>query len=108
MGVTDPAFFGVEFGYYAPIWAPQCAGTIIRPGFSGGRVGMGRLKPGVTLEQSRARLATLAPAMLEATVPTDATAEDAAQYRKSTFGVEPFAKGIPFLSRTDGEAFRYR
>jgi len=105
VGVTDPAFFGVEYGYYAPIWAPQCAGTIIRPGgFSGGGLVMGRLKPGVSLEQSRARLATLAPAMLEATLPTDATSEETAQYRKSTFGVEPFAKGIPALSRTYGEA----
>jgi len=105
VGVTAPAFFGVEVGYYAPIWAPQCAGTIIRPGgYSGGGLVMGRLKPGVTLEQSRARLAILAPALLEATLPTSASAEDAAQYRRTTFGVEPFAKGIPALSRTYGEA----
>jgi predicted permease len=105
VGVTEPPFFGVEYGYYAPIWAPQCAGTILRPGaYSGGGWVIGRLKPGVTLEQSHARLAALAPGILEATVPPNASAEAAAQYRKSTFGVAPFAKGMPGLSRNYGEA----
>jgi predicted permease len=62
------------------------------------------LKPGVTLAQSRARLAALAPGMLEATLPTNASAEAVAQYRKSTIDVAPFAKGIPGLSRDYGEA----
>src|SRR5215813_11268685 len=105
VGVTEPPFFGVEYGYYAPIWAPQCAGTILRPGaYSGGGWVIGRLKAGVTLEQSRARLAALAPGILEATVPTNASAEATARYRKPTFGVAPFAKGIPGLSRNYGEA----
>ncbi len=106
VGVTEPAFFGVEYGYYAPIWAPQCAGTIIRGAGAYSRGGwvIGRLKPGVTLEQSRARLAALAPAMLEATLPTNASDEATAQYRKSTFGVEPFSKGMPALSRNYGAA----
>src|SRR5262245_9533580 len=104
VGVAEPAFFGVEYGYNAPIWAPQCAGTIIRPGgYRGGGSVIGRLKPGVSLEQSRARLAALAPAILEATLPTNATAEAAAQYRKSTLGVAPFSKGLQGLSRTYGE-----
>src|SRR5262249_17906362 len=98
VGVIEPPFFGVEYGYYAPIWAPQCAGTILRPGaYSGGGWVIGRLKPGVTLEQSRGRLAARAPIILEATIPTNASAEATAQYRKSTFGVAPFAKGIPGL-----------
>src|SRR5205814_6515391 len=29
VGVTDPAFFGVEFGYSVPIWAPRCASAIL-------------------------------------------------------------------------------
>lgn len=105
VGVAEPAFFGVEYGYNAPIWAPQCAGTIIRPGASsGGGWIIGRLKPNGSLEQSRARLATLTPGILEATLPTDANAEAAAQYRESTFGVVPFAKGLQGLSRTYGDA----
>ncbi|MCI0392459.1 MAG: ABC transporter permease [Acidobacteria bacterium] len=103
VGVTEPAFFGVEFGYYVPIWAPQCAGTIIR-GYIGSGMVIGRLKPGVSIEHSRARLVTLAPAILEATLPPNGTAEAMAQYRRSTFGVMPFSKGIQFLNMTYGEA----
>src|SRR5215510_15354834 len=80
VGVTESPFFGVEYGYYAPIWAPQCAGTILRPGaYSGGGWVIGRLKPGVTMEQSRTRLAALAPGILKATIPTNASAETLAQ-----------------------------
>jgi putative ABC transport system permease protein len=106
VGVTEPAFFGIEYGYYTPIWAPHCAGTIIRGAgaYSGGGWVIGRLKPGFTLEHIRARLSALAPSLLDATVPTNATAEGAAQYRKSTFDVYPFAKGIPGLSRDYGAA----
>src|SRR5262245_39437431 len=103
VGVAEPAFIGVEYGYNAPIWAPQCAGTIIR-GYNGGGWVIGRLKSGITIEQSRARLAALAPAILEATLPPNATAEAAAQYRKSTLGVAPFSKGLQGLSSTYGEA----
>src|SRR5262249_31598654 len=58
-----------EYGFYVPIWVPQCAGTIVRGagGFSGGGWVAGRLRPGVTLGQARARLAALTPDMLEAT-----------------------------------------
>src|SRR5262245_50918963 len=73
VGVADSAFFGVEFGYSVPIWLPQCAEGIMRgvggSGTSGGGRVIGRLKPGVAREQSRARLAALAPALLEATIP---------------------------------------
>src|SRR5262249_41734469 len=57
--------------------------------------------PGVSLEQSRVRLAALTPAILEATLPANQPAE---QYRQTTFGVLPFAKGAQYLSQTYGEA----
>ena len=106
VGVADPSFFGIEFGYYAPIWAPQCAGTIIRGAgaYSGGGWVIGRLKPGVSLDQTRARLAALAPAILESTLPPNLPAEDAVWYRKTTFSVIPFSKGIQFLRNVYGEA----
>ena len=106
VGVAAPAFFGVEFGYYAPVWAPQCAGTILRPGgaYSGGGRVIGRLKPGVTLEQSRARLAALAPSVLDATLPPNLSAQAAVQYRRSTFDVTPFSRGLPSISRSYVEA----
>jgi putative ABC transport system permease protein len=99
VGVTAPAFFGVEFGWNVPVWIPHCAERTVAGGGGtggGGRV-IGRLKPGVTLEQSRAMLPALSRAALEATVPSNAPAEAVSRHRNSTFGVEPFSSGIPFL-----------
>ena len=108
VGVTEPDFFGVEFGWYVPIWTAQHAEAVMRSaggsGTGGGGWVIGRLKPGLTRTQSRARLAALTPAILEATLPTTGNAEAAAQYRKSTFDVRPFSKGIPFLRERFGEA----
>jgi len=107
VGVTEPGFFGVEFGYDAPIWAPQCAGVILRGagGYSGGGHVIGRLKPGVTLEQSRARLAVLSSAMMETVPPPpNLPAQAVALYRKSVLEVVPFAKGIQFLQGRYSEA----
>src|SRR5262249_55425153 len=42
--------------------------------------------------------------ILEATVPKNSSVEATAQYRKSTFGVASFSKGMPGLSRNYGEA----
>ncbi len=108
LGVAEARFFGVEFGYDAPIWAPQCAGAILRGagGFQGaGRI-IGRLKPGVTLPQARVRLAALTPEILEATLPTGASPTRAAEYRATRFGVEPFARGLPAFSSAYGRALR--
>jgi predicted permease len=98
VGVTEREFFGVEFGYSVPIWAPRCAGG---PAL---RLIIGRPKRGVTLEQIRAHLAALAPAILDATVPANQSAEAVAQYRRTKFGVKPFSKGIQFLQHVYGEA----
>src|SRR5262249_21851462 len=79
-----------------PIWVPQCAGTIVRGpgGFSGGGWVTGRLRPGVTLGQARARLAALTPDMVAAT------------HSSSTMRltVEPFARGITSFSPSFGQA----
>jgi putative ABC transport system permease protein len=106
VGVTEPGFFGVEFGYYAPIWALQCAGRIIRgPGGSaGGGWVMGRLKPGITLEQASARLSAMTPAVIDATLPSQASAAVVDQYRRTTFTLKPFAKGLSSMSRSYTEA----
>ena len=105
LGVAEPEFFGVEAGYYPPIWAPQCAGTILRgANYQGGGSLIGRPKPGVTLEAVRARMAGLAPGILEATLPADLPAEAAAQYRKIVFSAVPFATGLPGLRADYGEA----
>jgi predicted permease len=105
VGVADARFFGLGFGYYPPVWVPQCAGVIVRgPTYTGGGAIIARLKPGATLDQSAARMEALAPGILESTVPAGATAEAAARHLGIRFGVTPFARGFPFLRMDYGEA----
>jgi putative ABC transport system permease protein len=106
LGIAEPGFTGIDHGYDAPVWAPQCAGIILRGAgnYSGGGAVVARLKPGSTLEQSRARLALLAPALLEATVPAGASGPAAEQYRNLKLGVSSFSRGFPFLQMQYGEA----
>ncbi len=114
VGASNPAFFGVEYGYHVPIWVPLCAeANIYGPGRAGYRSGMGRIvlgrtKPGVSLEQIRARLAALAPIILEATSSYPSSRKGMPipieEYRKTKIGVAPFSKGISALRRSYGEA----
>lgn len=101
VGVTEPGFFGLEFGYDVPIWAPRCAGAKLG---GAARFMIGRPRTGVTLKQIRARLATLAPVILDATLPANLSAQAAERYRRSTFDVTPFSKGFRLLQNNYGEA----
>jgi hypothetical protein len=60
VGVTGPAFFGIEIGDSIPIIMPQCAAQAIRPGVGMGSV-IARLQPGVTPAQARQRLSARCP-----------------------------------------------
>jgi predicted permease len=80
-GVAEPPFFGIEFGYGAPVWTSQCATRYLRPGTTW-QVGavVGRLKPGVTISQAQSRLAAM------------------------KLGAVPFDKGDRSLHRNYGDA----
>ncbi len=59
VGVTPPAFFGVQLGLTPQVWLPLATSSIL-DGEAIKRVGlMGRLKRGVSIEQAQAELATL-------------------------------------------------
>jgi putative ABC transport system permease protein len=104
IGVAERSFFGIEFGYDVPVWIPKCAETIRgRPGGSVGWV-VGRLKSGVTLGQARARIAALAPMILEAAVPADMSTDAAARFRQRSMELSPFANGIRSLEESYGKA----
>jgi predicted permease len=107
VGVAESDFFGVEFGYYVPVWMPQCAGAILRgPSYEGGGILIGRRKPGVTIEEVRGRLVALAPGVLEATMPANISGDAVPRYRETRFDVLPFEKGLPGLSVDFGQSFR--
>src|SRR6185436_4915381 len=57
-----------------------------------------------TLEQVRARLASLAPAVMENSLPANATVEEAGRHRAVGLGAEPFARGFRFMQMDYGDA----
>ena len=62
IGVTPPEFFGLEVGAVADISAPTMMQKQVMPGISGDLIPyrvMGRMKPGVMIEQARADLSLL-------------------------------------------------
>jgi len=64
---------------------------------------VGRLKPGVTIDQANAEMAALSRGILEATVPPQYDAEGQKHYLQYKFGAFPAATG----SRICGGATRH-
>jgi putative ABC transport system permease protein len=105
VGVTPASFFGVEVGRSFDVAVPLCAEPFSR----GARSGldkkdvwflgaMGRLKPGVTIEQARAQLAAISPSIFRETLPSY-RAEDAKHYLELKLGAYPGGTGISQLRR---------
>ena len=61
---------------------------------------MARPKAGISLEQIHARFATLAPAIVEATLPENRSAEALDDYRKAEFSAKPAATGFSSFGRS--------
>ena len=104
VGVVEPAFSGVDVGAQTEVYAPLCAYPIVYPGnetldtrdtwFL--RV-LGRPARGITTEQAGARLATLSPGILGATVPQHWSAEGQATYLGYAFAVRAAPNGVSRL-----------
>jgi len=110
VGVTDSRFFGVEVGERPQLYVPLCAQTIFEgPNALDRRSSwylqiVARPKAGLTPEQMTARLATLAPAIVESTIPPNWPTEAIDSYRHTRFGVAPAEKGFSDLRTTYGKA----
>jgi putative ABC transport system permease protein len=106
VGITPPAFFGVEVGRNFDVAVPLCAEPLSR----GERSGLdkpdtwflgsfGRLKPGWTRERAAAHLAAISPPIFQSTLPPRYNAEDAKHYLAFKLGAFPAATGISVLRR---------
>jgi len=87
IGVTPPAFFGVEVGRTFDVAIPLCADPVIHGENARQDVRdawwlalMGRLKPGWTLARATAQLEAISPALFEATLPRRFQADDVKYY----------------------------
>jgi predicted permease len=66
---------------------------------------VGRLKPGVSIEEARPRIARLAAEILPLTIPAGSNAAEIRRHLAIRFGVESFARGFRFLDADYGTAF---
>ncbi len=101
IGVTPPGFSGLEPGENFDIALPICsiegysssAQALRRTDFSFLTV-MGRLRPGWTLARAAGQLASISPAIFQATVPTGYEASSRISYRKFRLSAYPAAHGV--------------
>ena len=105
VGVTPASFFGVEVGRSFDVAVPLCAEPFTR----GARTyldkrdvwflgAMGRLKPGITIDQAKSQLASISPGIFRATLPTYRP-EDEQHYLQFKLGAYPAGTGISQLRR---------
>ncbi len=106
IGVSRAGFTGINVGESPDMFAPICSSAIVRGSSeqlnarsSWWLNAAGRVKPGVSEAQVKARLAVLSPAMFAATVPPRWSTEQQAKYRKRIFSADSFATGASNLRR---------
>jgi predicted permease len=111
IGVSAKAFYGVDVGRAFDVAVPICAEPIVRGARTGLAQtdlwflgGIGRLKPGVTMEQADARIAAMSKGLLAATVSPRYSAGDAKDYLEMALGTRPASGGISGLRRNYGES----
>ena len=107
VGITPPGFAGIDVGRQFDVAVPLCSEQLmhgelslmdLRNGYW--LAAVGRLKPGVTLEQANAEMAALSTGILEATVPPQYDAEAQKHYLQYKFGAVPAATGFSDLRRS--------
>ena len=106
IGVTPPAFYGVEVGRNFDTAIPLCAepllageDTVIDRRDGWWLSLMARLKPGWTMDQATAHLRTISPPIFQATLPERFNTDDAKHYLSYQLAALPGDTGISSLRR---------
>jgi putative ABC transport system permease protein len=106
VGVTPPAFFGVEVGRAYDVAVPLCAEPLSRAARSGLDKPdvwflsvFGRVKGDWTIEKATAHLASFSEPMFKATLPPKYGAEDAKNYLAFKLGAFEAGNGVSSLRR---------
>jgi putative ABC transport system permease protein len=107
IGVTPPAFFGVEVGKGYDVAIPLCADRLLAQDKKG-RMPlpaawwlsmMGRLRPGWTVERATAHLQALSPGIMEAMLPPTYLPDTAKRYLANKLVATAGGTGISGLRR---------
>jgi predicted permease len=112
IGVSAPGFFGTDVGRTFGVAVPICAEKVLREHSALDarsnwwlRV-IGRPKPGVSRAQVTGRLKAIAPAVFDATVPPNWSADMQNNYRKRSFEIAEAATGLSDVRRRYGDPLR--
>jgi putative ABC transport system permease protein len=104
IGITEPGFTGLEVGRSFDLAAPICSEAVIRGEYSrlDKRDGwwltlMGRLKPGVSLDQATTQLAAISPALFQETLPPNYSPETRQFYLDFKLGAFAAGAGVSNL-----------
>jgi putative ABC transport system permease protein len=104
IGVTPASFTGVEVGAPFDIALPLCSqpllGTrtsLLDDGTSWWLTVVARLRPGATIAQASAELATISPRIFASTVPKNYPRESIPDYLGLTFVAQPASNGVSSL-----------
>jgi len=104
LGITPPQFFGMDVGHAFDIAVPICAEpllagktSVLDSRWSWFLSVIGRLKPGVSLEQATAELRAASLGIFEATVPAELAAPLARNYRDFQLKLESASAGLSDL-----------
>ena len=113
-GVTSAKFSGIDIGRRIDIFVPICSRPMIKKATPAIDVrdmwwlaAFGRLKPGVTLEQANAELASKSRTIFESTLPPRYAAKDAKYYTDNTLIARSAANGISVLGTRYGSSLTF-
>jgi predicted permease len=105
-GVAQAGFFGVDVGRAFDAALPLCAEPMVRASFSLLKrtdgwflAAIGRLKPGVGIEQATAQLQAISPAIFRETLPTTYDAEGAKVYTAFKLAAFSATSGVSSIRR---------
>jgi predicted permease len=110
VGVTEPAFFGLEVGRQFDVAVPLCADVLLQNGvdrFASRRewwlAAVGRLAPGQTRQSANEQLIAMSPSFMQATLPPGYSADDEKAYLGFTLNALEFETGASDLREEFGE-----
>lgn len=106
IGVSAPGFYGVDVGSKFDVAVPVCAASV----FDGKESRLdhrswwwlniiARIKPGLSREQLRARLAVLSPEVFAGAVPLDWDPAGQERFRRRTLVAVPAASGTSYMRK---------
>ena len=110
IGVTEPAFFGLDVGRRFDVAVPLCADTVLtrsRNRLESKRewwlAVMGRLAPGWTPQQANDHMVAISPSVMVDTAPGDYTAEAVQKHLKNKLSVARASAGVSDVREEFGE-----